>query len=291
MKKPVAGIAMGLMKEGEEFFVLSDISGDEDHVGDMDFKVAGTAEGVTAIQMDIKVRGISREVLEKALAQAREGRLHILEKMQAALENPREEMSPFAPRIETITVKQDKIREVIGPGGKVIRGIVEASGAKVDIDDSGKVTIASADLAALKKAREMVEAVVEEAEIGKIYKGKVRRIVDFGAFIEIIPGTDGLCHISELHAEGRVERVEDVVSEGDEIEVKVIDVDRQGKVRLSQREVIEPGSGNFRRESRPPRRNQGRSDRDRGRGRGDSRRGGGGGRPPRGRRDSYRDRD
>lgn len=244
---PVAGIAMGLVKEGEHFFILSDISGDEDHIGDMDFKVAGTAKGVTGIQMDIKVRGISREILDQALAQAREGRLHILEKMNAALNAPRKTMSQYAPRMETIQIKQDKIREIIGPGGKMIRSIVEQSGAKVDVDDSGKITIASADGAALAKARELIEAIVAEAEIGRVYKGTVRRIMEYGAFVEIMPGTDGLVHISQLHPTdgGRVNNVTDVVQEGDEIEVKVISIDHQGKIKLSQREAVAPGSGNI----------------------------------------------
>ncbi|HLG20967.1 MAG TPA: polyribonucleotide nucleotidyltransferase [Bdellovibrionota bacterium] len=263
IKAPVAGIAMGLVKEGEKFFILSDISGDEDHIGDMDFKVAGTEKGITAIQMDIKVLGVSREVLDHALAQAREGRLHILGKMREALLAPREELSKYAPRIVTIQIKQDKIRDLIGPGGKMIRSIVEQTQAKIDVEDSGKVTIASADLVALEKAKAMVEAIVGEAEIGRIYKGKVRRIMEYGAFVEIMPGTDGLVHISQLHAEnGRVEAVEDVIKEGDEIEVKVISIDDRGKIKLSQREAIAPGSGNLEAESgRPPRRSYGDQDR------------------------------
>ena len=270
LKAPVAGIAMGLIKEGDKFFVLSDISGDEDHIGDMDFKVAGSANGITAIQMDIKIKGISREVLERALSQAKDGRLHILGKMGEVLDGPRTGISKYAPRIETVQVHKDKIREIIGPGGKMIRSIVERSGAKVDINDDGIVTIASADLDALNKAKELVSEVVAEAEVGKVYKGTVQRIVDFGAFVQILPGKDGLLHVSEIHQEGggRVENVTDVLSEGDEIEVAVLAVDQQGKVKLSHREVVAPGT--FKREERPPRRggDRGRGGRDGSRGRG-----------------------
>ncbi len=243
IKSPVAGIAMGLVKEGDDFIVLSDISGDEDHIGDMDFKVAGTSKGVTAIQMDIKILGISREVLDKALTQAREGRIHILGKMEAAISAPRTSLSPYAPRIETIQINPDKIRELIGPGGKMIRSIVEQSKAKIEVEDSGKVTVASADLAAIEKARELISAIAAEPEVGRVYKGKVRRIMEYGAFIEIMPGTDGLVHISELHSnEGRVQNVNDVLQEGDEIQVKVIAIDHQGKIKLSHREVVAPGT-------------------------------------------------
>ncbi|MFH1262541.1 MAG: polyribonucleotide nucleotidyltransferase [Pseudomonadota bacterium] len=255
IKAPVAGIAMGLIKEGDKFFVLSDISGDEDHIGDMDFKVAGTSAGVTAVQMDIKVRGIDWKVLENALHQAKEGRLHILAKMNEAISAPRPEMSPYAPRIETMQINVDKIREVIGPGGKMIRSICEQSGAKVDIEDSGIITIASADATALAKARELITLIVAEPEIGRIYKGKVARIMEYGAFVEIMPGTDGLVHISQIHSEnGRVENVTDVLKEGDEIEVKVISVDRMGKIKLSHKEAIVPGSGNIGAEEEPRRR-------------------------------------
>ncbi len=243
IKAPVAGIAMGLMKEGDNFLVLSDISGDEDHIGDMDFKVAGTSKGVTAVQMDIKVHGISWEVLDQALSQARQGRLFILEKMHDVIKEPRLQLSPYAPRIETIQIHVDKIREVIGPGGKMIRSIVEKSQAKVEIDDTGKVMIASADLEALNIAREMIQNIIAEPEVGRIYKGKVRRIMEYGAFVEILPGTDGLVHISQIHADGRVDDVSDVLEEGDEIEVKVISIDHQGKIKLSQREAVAPGSG------------------------------------------------
>src|SRR2546425_8532194 len=233
---PVAGIAMGLIKEGEHVRVLSDILGDEDHLGDMDFKVAGTPEGITSLQMDIKISGVNREIMRQALHQAKEGRLHILGIMGATMASHRANVSGHAPRIITLKVKPDKIREIIGPGGKVIRGIIEATGVKMDVEDDGTVMIASSDEAASRKAIEMVQRIAAEAEIGKIYKGTVRKIVDFGAFVEILPGTDGLVHISQL-GPGRVRRVSDVLREGDEIMVKVLDIDRQGKIRLSQREA------------------------------------------------------
>jgi polyribonucleotide nucleotidyltransferase len=236
IKAPVAGIAMGLVKEGDKVAVLTDILGDEDHLGDMDFKVAGTASGVTAIQMDNKAGGITREILRQALYQARDARLFILSVMEKALANPRKDISAYAPRIVTIHIKPDKIREVIGPGGKVIRGLVEETGAKIDIEDDGTVLIASADGPSLEKAIAAIQAICAEPEVGKIYHGKVRKVVEFGAFVEIMPGTDGLLHISQLSDE-RVRRVEDVVREGDEIDVKVLDVDRSGKVRLSLREA------------------------------------------------------
>jgi polyribonucleotide nucleotidyltransferase len=236
VKAAVAGIAMGLVKEGEKVRVLTDILGDEDHLGDMDFKVAGTATGVTAIQMDNKVGGITREVMRQALHQARDARLFVLDVMQKALEAPRKEVSLYAPRIVTLHIKPDKIRDVIGPGGKVIRGIVEETGCKIDIEDDGTVLIASADSVAMEKAINTIQSITEEPEIGKIYKGKVRKVVDFGAFVEILPGTDGLVHISQL-SDKRVRRVEDVLNEGDEVMVKVLDVDRSGKIRLSVREA------------------------------------------------------
>jgi len=237
IKAAVAGIAMGLVKEGEQVRVLTDILGDEDHLGDMDFKIAGTSTGVTAIQMDNKVGGITRDVMRKALMQARDARLFILGVMEKALAEPRKEVSIYAPRIVTMHIKQDKIREVIGPGGKVIRGLVEETGCKIDINDDGTVLIASADGLAIEKAIAAIQAIVAEPEIGKIYKGTVRKIVEFGAFVEIMPGTDGLLHISQLSNE-RVRRVEDVVHEGDEVMVKVLDVDRSGKIRLSLREAL-----------------------------------------------------
>jgi polyribonucleotide nucleotidyltransferase len=239
---PVAGIAMGLIKEGEHVRVLSDILGDEDHLGDMDFKVAGTAEGVTSLQMDIKVNGVDREIMRQALHQAKQGRLHILGIMNATLPAARTNVSGHAPRIITLKVKPDKIREIIGPGGKVIRGIIEATGVKMDVEDDGTVTIASVDEAASQKAVEMVQRIAAEAEVGKIYKGTVRKIVEFGAFVEILPGTDGLIHISQLAPE-RVRKVTDVLKEGDEVMVKVLEIDRQGKIRLSRKEALQETSG------------------------------------------------
>jgi polyribonucleotide nucleotidyltransferase len=239
---PVAGIAMGLIKEGEHVRVLSDILGDEDHLGDMDFKVAGTAEGVTSLQMDIKVNGVDREIMRQALHQAKQGRLHILGIMNSTLPAARTNVSGHAPRIITLKVKPDKIREIIGPGGKVIRGIIEATGVKMDVEDDGTVTIASVDEAASQKAVEMVQRIAAEAEVGKIYKGTVRKIVEFGAFVEILPGTDGLIHISQLAPE-RVRKVTDVLKEGDEVMVKVLEIDRQGKIRLSRKEALQETSG------------------------------------------------
>jgi polyribonucleotide nucleotidyltransferase len=240
---PVAGIAMGLIKEGEHVRVLSDILGDEDHLGDMDFKVAGTPTGVTSLQMDIKISGVNRDIMRQALHQAREGRLHILNIMGSTMALHRTSVSGHAPRITTLKVKPDKIREIIGPGGKVIRGIIEATGVKMDVEDDGTVTIASSDEAASRKAIEMVQRIAAEAEVGKIYKGTVRKIVDFGAFVEILPGTDGLIHISQLAPE-RVRKVSDVLKEGDEVMVKVLEVDRQGKIRLSRKEaLLEAGNG------------------------------------------------
>ncbi|MEK6777563.1 MAG: polyribonucleotide nucleotidyltransferase [bacterium] len=234
---PVSGIAMGLIKEGEEIIILSDILGVEDHLGDMDFKVAGTGKGVTALQMDIKISGVNREIMSKALAQAKEGRLFILKKMLESIPAPRESISVLAPRIITIKIHPDKIREVIGPGGKMIRSIVEQTGAKIDIEDDGTVKIASADSAACDNAIKIIRDLTQEAQVGKIYLGTVRKIMDFGAFVEIFPGTDGLVHISQL-AEQRVNRVEDVVKEGDKVMVKVLEIDRQGKIRLSRKDAM-----------------------------------------------------
>jgi polyribonucleotide nucleotidyltransferase len=239
---PVAGIAMGLIKEGEHVRILSDILGDEDHLGDMDFKVAGTSDGVTSLQMDIKISGVNRDIMSQALHQAKEGRLHILGIMNGTLSSARTDVSGHAPRITTIKVKPDKIREIIGPGGKVIRGIIEATGVKMDVEDDGTVTIASSDAAASQKAIEMVQRIAAEAEIGKIYKGTVRKIVEFGAFVEILPGTDGLVHISQL-APQRVNKVTDVLKEGDEVLVKVLEIDRQGKIRLSRKEALQETGG------------------------------------------------
>ncbi len=240
LKAPVAGIAMGLIKEGERFAVISDILGDEDALGDMDFKVTGTRKGVTAFQMDTKIKGVSREIMAAALDQARRGYLHILDEMGKTISAPRTELSRYAPRITTIHIKQDKIRDIIGPGGKVIRGIQEQCGVKISVDDSGKVEIASSDGAATEKALGMIREITQEAEIGALYVGVVRRIVDFGAFVEIFPGTDGLIHISHL-ANERVDKVTDVVKEGDEVLVRVIDVDRSGKIRLSRKEALDAG--------------------------------------------------
>lgn len=238
VKAPVAGIAMGLIREDDQVFILSDILGMEDHLGDMDFKVAGTAQGITALQMDIKGGSLSHEILLQALEQAREGRLYILEKMSEVLGKPRSQLSDYAPRIVTIEVKPEKIREIIGPGGKIIRGIIEKTGVAIDIEDSGLVRIASPNGEALKEAIEIINGITQEAEIGKIYLGKVKRIMDdFGAFVEIFPGTDGLVHISQI-ARRRIGKVSDELREGEEILVKVLDIDNQGKIRLSIKEAV-----------------------------------------------------
>ncbi len=238
IKAPVAGIAMGLIMEGKEVRVLSDILGDEDHLGDMDFKVAGTAEGITALQMDIKIGTVTRDIMKTALYQALEGRLHILGEMKKGLELPRGEMSVYAPRIHTMKIRPDKIRDVIGPGGKVIRGIIEETGVKIDVEDDGTVRIASSDGVAMQRAIEIIEGITAEAVVGRVYKGTVVRIVDFGAFVQIMPGTDGLLHISQI-GPGRVNKVSDVLKEGEEILVKVLEVDRSGKIRLSRKEAEE----------------------------------------------------
>jgi len=237
IKSPVAGIAMGLIKEGDDVAILSDILGDEDHLGDMDFKVAGTSEGVTALQMDIKITGVSREIMKKALEQAREGRLHILGEMAKTISSTRPDMSSYAPRITTIYVKTDKIRDVIGTGGKNIRNITETTGVVVDIDDTGRINIASSDKAACELAIKMIRDLTSEAEEGKLYMGTVKKIMDFGAFVEIFAGTDGLVHISELDTE-RVKNVSDVLKEGDKVLVKCIGVDKQGKIKLSRKEAL-----------------------------------------------------
>jgi polyribonucleotide nucleotidyltransferase len=242
IKEPVAGIAMGLIKEGQRVMILSDILGLEDHLGDMDFKVCGTKDGVTALQMDIKIGGITPALMHQALEQAKTGRLHILSCMRKALDTPRPNLSAFAPRIFTMKVKQDKIREVIGPGGKTIRGIIAECGVKMNVEDSGIVTIASVDEASALRAKEMVSRIVEEVEVGKTYLGTVRKIMDFGAFVEVLPGTDGLVHISQL-AHHRVKSVSDEVAEGDQILVKVLEVDRQGKIRLSRKETMPAPTG------------------------------------------------
>jgi polyribonucleotide nucleotidyltransferase len=236
VKAPVAGVAMGLVKEGDDFAVLTDILGDEDHLGDMDFKVAGTDEGVTALQMDIKIQGITREIMNIALEQAREARLHILGEMAKVISAPREEMSEWAPTIMTMKIDPEKIRDVIGKGGAVIRAITEETGATVDIENDGTVKIASVDGASGKEARRRIELITADVEVGRIYEGRVARLMDFGAFVTILPGKDGLVHISQISNE-RVEKVSDKLAEGDVVKVKVLEVDRQGRVRLSMKEV------------------------------------------------------
>jgi polyribonucleotide nucleotidyltransferase len=238
VNEPVAGIAMGLIAEGKHMEVLTDILGDEDHLGDMDFKVTGTKKGITGFQLDTKISGISMEVMEKALHQARDARLLILGKMNEALSAPRKEMSPFAPKIRKITVRQSKIKDVIGPGGKNIKSVIEATGVKIDINDDGVVNIFSTDPEMTEKAVELIEALSGEVEVGRIYSGTVRKVVEFGAFVNIAPGTDGLVHISELE-EGRVNRVEDVLKEGERCLVKVLEIDRQGRIRLSRKQAIQ----------------------------------------------------
>jgi polyribonucleotide nucleotidyltransferase len=237
IKAPVAGIAMGLIKEGDKVIVLSDILGLEDHLGDMDFKVTGTSKGITALQMDMKIEGITVEVMRRALQQAKDGRMHILGKMLETLSAPRNTLNPYAPRIITMQINPDKIKDVIGSGGKVIRSIVEQTGAKIDIEDSGVINIASSDEAAANKAKEIIRGIVQDAEVGKLYMGKVRKIMDFGAFVEIFPGTDGLLHISQI-SDQRIEKVTDELKEGDEVLVKVLEIDRQGKIRLSRKEAM-----------------------------------------------------
>ncbi len=236
-KTAVAGIAMGLILEGNRVAVLSDILGDEDHIGDMDFKIAGTAEGISGFQMDIKIDGVTFEIMERALAQARAGRLHILEIMGRTLAQPRADLSAYAPRITAIRIDTDKIRDVIGPGGKMIRKITEESGAIIDVENDGTIRIASVSGESMKKALDMIKGLVSDPEIGTLYKGKVRRIVNFGAFVEILPGRDGLIHISELDTH-RVAKVEDVLSEGDEVMVKIIGIDKEGKIRLSRKAAM-----------------------------------------------------
>jgi polyribonucleotide nucleotidyltransferase len=237
LKRHVAGIAMGLVKEGERYGILTDIMGTEDHYGDMDFKVAGTDQGVTALQMDIKISGVSTEILRTALQQAREARLYVLGKMSEVLRAPRSELSPHAPRFVTIKIRTEKIREIIGPGGKVVRGIQDQTGAKIDIEDDGRVTIFSPDNASVQKALGMIQDIVREVELDRIYMGKVKKIVEFGAFVEVIPNTEGLLHISQI-AESRIRSVQDVLTEGDEVAVKVIEIDGNGKMRLSRKMAL-----------------------------------------------------
>ena len=250
LKQPVAGIAMGLIKEGNDIAILSDILGDEDHLGDMDFKVCGTAKGVTAIQMDIKIEGLSREIMSTALKQAKEGRTTILKQMHDAISEPRKELSLFAPRITTMRINPDKIRDIIGPGGKVIRDIVAKTGAKIDVSDDGTVRIAAVGGEAGDRARQIIEDLTREAEVNRIYKGLVRKVVEFGAFVELFPGTDGLIHISEL-SDKRVVKVTDVIQEGDEVVVKVLSIDRDGKIRLSRRAAVGKTPGEIDREPPP----------------------------------------
>src|SRR5688572_18219807 len=277
--RPVSGIAMGLILEGTDFAVLSDILGDEDHLGDMDFKVAGTEQGITSLQMDIKIAGITQEIMTKALEQAKAGRAHILGEMKKALGTARTELSAHAPRIETMQIDKSKIRDVIGTGGKVIREIVAETGAKVDIDDEGLIKISSSDVSQIEAARKWIRGIVEEAEVGKIYNGKVFNIVDFGAFVNFMGGKDGLVHVSEIKNE-RVEKPTDVVTEGQAVKVKVLEIDQRGKVRLSMR-VVDQETGAALEDSRPPREpREPRGDRpggDRGDRRGPRSGGGGGG--------------
>ncbi|OYW23924.1 polyribonucleotide nucleotidyltransferase [Sphingomonas sp. 32-62-10] len=278
LKRPVSGIAMGLILEGKDFAVLSDILGDEDHLGDMDFKVAGTSEGITTMQMDIKIAGITEEIMRKALEQAKEGRSHILGEMAKALGEVRAELSAHAPRIETISIDKSKIRDVIGTGGKVIREIVTTTGAKVDIDDEGNIKVSSSDPAQITAAIAWIKGIVEEAEVGKVYDGKVVNLVDFGAFVNFMGGKDGLVHVSEIRNE-RTEKVSDVLSEGQLVKVKVLEIDPRGKVRLSMR-VVDQETGAELEDTRPPR--EAREGGDRPRGDRGPRRDGDGGRGPRG---------
>ena len=242
IKAPVAGIAMGLIKEGEKIAILSDILGDEDHLGDMDFKVCGTAEGITSIQMDIKIGGVTREILERALAQAAQGRKHILGEMAKAISAPRASISAYAPRITTIKIRPERIKDIIGPGGKTIKDITARTGTSINIEDDGSVSIASPNNEKVEEAIKMIRALTQEAEVGKTYLGTVRKIAEFGAFVELFPGTDGLIHISEL-SDKRVKSVSDVLSEGEEVLVKVISVDRAGKIRLSRKEALADAAG------------------------------------------------
>ena len=238
LKRPVAGIAMGLIKEGDRYAILSDIAGFEDHYGDMDFKVAGSAEGITALQMDIKITGVTGELLSEALHQAREGRLFILDKMAETISEPRAKISQYAPQLTTIKIPTEKIGLVIGPGGKVIRSIVEETGVKIDIEDDGTVRIASTDAAGAESAIARIQELTASPEIGHTYLGKVMKVVDFGAFVEILPGTEGLLHISEI-ADRRIQDIHQEVHNGDKILVKVLDIDRNNKIRLSRRAVLE----------------------------------------------------
>ena len=237
IKRPVSGVAMGLVKDGDHYTILTDIQGMEDALGDMDFKVAGTEKGVTAIQMDIKIAGITRDILLSALSQAKRGRAFILEKMLAVIDKPAADLSPYAPRVTVMKIHVDKIREVIGSGGKTIKKIIDETGAQIDIQEDGTIFIAAADGEGAKKAQQIIEDIVRDVEVGAVYKGRVTRIMNFGAFVEILPGKEGLCHISQL-ARHRVAQVEDVVHEGDELEVKVVEIDKQGRVNLSHKVLL-----------------------------------------------------
>jgi polyribonucleotide nucleotidyltransferase len=238
IKAPVAGVAMGLVVAGEKVVILTDILGDEDHLGDMDFKVAGTKEGVTAVQMDIKISGVTRDIMSQALTQAKEARLHVLGAMAKALKNPRKEISQYAPKTTIIEISPEKIKDIIGPGGKIIKAIQAETDTRLEVDDSGKVTIYAPTQEKAQAAIEAVRLHTQSPEVDKIYSGRVVKIVDFGAFVEILPGTDGLVHISQL-ANERVQRVSDVVKEGDVFDVKVLGIDKAGKIRLSRRAVLE----------------------------------------------------
>jgi polyribonucleotide nucleotidyltransferase len=295
IKRPVAGISVGLVTEGEKHVLITDIQGDEDHYGDMDFKVAGTQKGVTGIQLDIKLDGISEAIYRGALEQAKDARLQILKTMLAALPAPRKEISEYAPRMVTTKISPEKIGLLIGPGGKNIRALQEETGAKIEVEDDGTVSIAGLDAAGVEEAKRRVEALCAEIKVGAVYEGKVITLKEFGAFIEIAPGRDGLCHISELDS-GYVGHPSDVVQVGDKVQVKVIAIDDQGRVKLSRKALLPPGEGGGEAGGRPPREDRGdRGDRDRGdRDRGDrgdrgdrsgSRRGGGGGRGDRRDRD------
>jgi polyribonucleotide nucleotidyltransferase len=237
IKNPVSGIAMGLIQEGDETVILSDILGDEDHLGDMDFKVVGTTEGITSLQMDIKISGVTREIMSKALEQAKEGRLHILGKMQEAIAEPRADIAPHAPKFFTVKINPDKIRDIIGPGGKIIKGLSTEFDAKIEVDDDGNVKVFTPSGEIAKKLLARIEDITEEAKVGKIYDGIVKTIKDFGAFVEVLPGTDGLVHISEL-AEERVAKVTDILKEGDHVRVKVLEIDQRGKIRLSRKAAL-----------------------------------------------------
>lgn len=237
IKRPVSGVAMGLVKDGDQYTILTDIQGMEDALGDMDFKVAGTSEGITAIQMDIKVAGIDRDILSSALQQAKRGRAFILDKMLACIDRPAAELSPYAPRVETIKIKTDKIRDVIGTGGKVVKKIIDETGVQIDIHEDGNVFISSIDAEGMRKARKMIEDIVREVEVGEVYTGKVTRLMKFGAFVEVLPGKEGLCHISQLAAH-RVEKVEDVVQIGDQLQVKVVEIDDKGRINLSHKACL-----------------------------------------------------